>query len=142
MDGRVKNFFTSRHNRLLVAILGLLVVVLIVIIPTVDVRNWQDADESASNGASANASKAFQYAVIRSNFADPCLIKVNDTYYAFATRPIDNVSLHVPIASATNLSRWTLHEGYDAMPTLPRWAKQTSDTAVWAPQVVQRVRYL
>lgn len=141
MSGRVRTFFASRLNRILVTILILLIVALVVVIPTVDVRDWQDTNESVTTSASADASDASLYAAIRSNFADPCLIKVDGTYYAFATRPIDNVTLHVPVASATNLSRWALHEGYDAMPTLPGWAKQTGDTAVWAPHVVRRVRY-
>jgi hypothetical protein len=78
-----------------------------------------------------------EFAVIKSNFADPCLLSVDGMFYAFATRP--DPALHVQVASAKDISDWTLHEGYDAMPTLPRWALQEGDAAVWAPQVVQRV---
>ncbi|KAJ9609947.1 hypothetical protein H2200_006277 [Cladophialophora chaetospira] len=77
-----------------------------------------------------------EYAVIKSNFADPCLLSVDEMFYAFATR--SDPSLHVQVASAKDISDWTLHEGYDAMPTLPRWAVQEGDAAVWAPEVVQR----
>lgn len=91
------------------------------------------------SGPTTRTASTSEYAVIQSNFADPCLISVDGVFYAFATRP--NPSLHVQVASAKDISDWTLHEGYDAMPMLPKWALQEGDAAVWAPEVVQRVSY-
>jgi hypothetical protein len=86
---------------------------------------------------SRHTASPYEYAVINSNFADPCLLNVDGMFYAFATRA--NPSLHIQVASAKEISDWTLHEGYDAMPSLPKWALQNGDAAVWAPEVVQRV---
>ena len=98
---------------------------------------------SASNSSTGSSDLA-RYAVIPENFPDPCLI--NDwegKWYAFATRT--NNLVHVQVASAPqdNISEWTLHEGYDALPTLGAWAAtQLTDSAVWAPYVVNTVSLL
>jgi hypothetical protein len=75
------------------------------------------------------------------NFPDPGLIQHNDIWYAYGTNPKKRNpdSIHVPVATSTDFVNWTLHEGYDAMPTLGTWEKKVNH---WAPDVIQRVRIL
>ncbi|KAI1614483.1 glycosyl hydrolase [Exophiala viscosa] len=124
---RLSIFVTDRSRAAFLRGAGIVVFVLLVLLTIIAIPH------SASNVKTASPS---EYAVIPSNFADPCLLSVDGMFYAFATRP--NPSLHVQVASAKDISDWTLHEGYDAMPTLPKWALQEGDAAVWAPEVVQR----
>lgn len=72
------------------------------------------------------------------NFPDPGLIQHNGTWYAYGTNPRKKnlSSIHVPVATSTDFVNWTLHEGYDAMPTLGAWEKNVNH---WAPDVIQRV---
>ena len=72
------------------------------------------------------------------NFPDPGLIQHNGTWYAFGTNPKKNDpdTIHVPVATSTNFVNWTLHDGYDAMPTIGNWEKEVNH---WAPDVIQRV---
>ncbi|KAJ5649872.1 Glycoside hydrolase family 43 [Penicillium longicatenatum] len=71
------------------------------------------------------------------DFPDPGLIQHNGTWYAFATNPRkgDPDTIHVPVATSTNFIYWTLHEGYDAMPTVGQWQKKVN---TWAPDLIQR----
>lgn len=125
---RLSICITDRSRAAFVRGTGIAVLLLIVLFTVIAIPS------SSSNVEKVSAS---EYAIVKSNFADPCLLSVDGVFYAFATRP--NPSLHVQVASAKDISDWTLHEGYDAMPTLPRWALQEGDAAVWAPEVVQRV---
>lgn len=72
------------------------------------------------------------------NFPDPGLIQHNGTWYAYGTNPKKRNpgSIHVPVATSTDFVNWTLHEDYDAMPTLGAWEKKVNH---WAPDVIQRV---
>jgi hypothetical protein len=72
------------------------------------------------------------------NFPDPGLLNHNGTWYAYGTNPHkhDPLSIHVPVATSTDFVNWTLHEGYDAMPTLGDWEVAVNH---WAPDVIQRV---
>lgn len=72
------------------------------------------------------------------NFPDPGLIQHNGTWYAYGTNPKKRNpgSIHVPVATSTDFVNWTLHEDYDAMPTLGAWEKKANH---WAPDVIQRV---
>ena len=71
--------------------------------------------------------------VITANFPDPAFIKVNGTYYAFAT---NNGVQNIQIATSPDFGTWTV-TGSDALPTLPSWATTGN---VWAPDVTQIVR--
>lgn len=131
-------FFQRRRNRIVIGITGIIIIILVILIPVLQQLYFKPKREAeAPIKAAAEAST---YAVVKANFPDPCLIEVNGAFYAFATRSLSNVSLNIQAASATeSISRWTLHEGYDALPKLPPWVKSSSDSGVWAPQVVQRV---
>jgi beta-xylosidase len=69
------------------------------------------------------------FAVYGGDFADPCLIRVNDSYYAYATNA---GAVNVQVMVSVDLSRWQRLD--DALPVLPSWA-QRGDT--WAPAVIQ-----
>ncbi|KAF1353428.1 glycosyl hydrolase [Delphinella strobiligena] len=75
---------------------------------------------------------------ITTDFADPSIFHDKDgTWYAFATQSIyDNTNIHVQIASSSDWSSWTLHQGQDALPNLPSWVN-SSDPKVWAPDINQ-----
>ncbi|KAF2085715.1 glycoside hydrolase family 43 protein [Saccharata proteae CBS 121410] len=73
--------------------------------------------------------------VISSNFPDPSIIKVGDTWYAFGTNVDDNAAPHVQIATSTDFNSWTL-TGDDALPNVPGWV-YGDEPAIWAPDVIQ-----
>ncbi|QDS75065.1 hypothetical protein FKW77_006674 [Venturia effusa] len=71
---------------------------------------------------------------IGSDFPDPSIIQVGDTWYSFAT---NSSGVNVGLASTQSVQgSWTRKAGYDALPTLPAWASKTKPD-VWAPDVVQ-----
>ena len=61
------------------------------------------------------------------DFADPDVIHVGSTYYAYAT---NSVGGNIQIIESTNLSHWTA--AGNALPQLPSWAKANY---TWAPSV-------
>ena len=71
-----------------------------------------------------------QNPVITSNFPDPFLLKVDDTWYAYAT---NSNGRNVQVATSTNLVSWEI--GRDALPGLPSWVN-LSRPDVWAPEVL------
>jgi beta-xylosidase len=74
--------------------------------------------------------------VIDANFADPCVVQTSDGYYAFAT---SGNGVNVQVASSSDFSTWNLMSGTDALPgPFPSWV--ASSPAIWAPDVIQRVR--
>jgi beta-xylosidase len=73
------------------------------------------------------AGPTFANPVIRENFADPHLIEVDGTWYAYAT---NSSSKNVPVSKSSDLVKWSV--SVDAMPALAPWVK-TGNT--WAPEV-------
>ncbi|GAA1608946.1 family 43 glycosylhydrolase [Actinoplanes couchii] len=77
--------------------------------------------------------------VIDQNFADPDVLKVGRTYYAYAT---NSDGRNIKWATSTDLVSWTV-QGGDALPTLGAWADPSwsfppggpGDHGVWAPEV-------
>lgn len=72
--------------------------------------------------------------VIQSNFPDPAVIQVGSTYYAFAT---NSGGHHIPYATSSDFSSWAVAAG-DALPSVGAWSNGNN---VWAPDVIQVVRY-
>jgi len=71
----------------------------------------------------------FTNPVYQSNFPDPGVIRVADTYYAYGTNgPHGNI----PLLSSPDLVHWTEHG--DALPSVGSWA-ETGNT--WAPEAVR-----
>jgi beta-xylosidase len=73
--------------------------------------------------------------VIRTNFQDPSLFQHNGTWYAFAGANGNPPNINVQMATSPDFSKWTVVEGYDAMPTLAPWA--TVPGHLWSPDVNQ-----
>ncbi|MCJ1309370.1 hypothetical protein MMC25_003029 [Agyrium rufum] len=89
-----------------------------------------------SPGKSRPPVQTIQGPVIDSNFADPCMIKVNDKYHAFATNKYKNPTpdnINIQYATSPNFKSWTL-QPTDALPDVGDWARMGF---IWAPDVVQ-----
>ncbi|MCJ1286442.1 hypothetical protein MMC26_005787 [Xylographa opegraphella] len=67
---------------------------------------------------------------ITSNFPDPAIITVGNTYYAFAT---GSGGLNIPIATSSDGSTWT-NTNTDALPRAGSWSNGQN---IWAPDVVR-----
>lgn len=66
-------------------------------------------------------------------FADPSIIKVGDTYYAYATNTKEYI---VPIATSPDFENWTVLQK-SALPKVGAWAATGVNQSVWAPDVIQ-----
>ena len=99
-------------------------------------------DPQPSGGAqdaldSSSASRALNGPVTQGMFADPAVMKVDNTYYAYAT----NVgNKRVPIATSRNFKDWEITD-QDALPgPLPAWVDQGEGQSLWGPDVYQPAR--
>lgn len=80
----------------------------------------------------------FDNPVIETDFPDPGLLRVGETYYAYATgdprvdpnEPGDT-GTHIQVATSSDLVNWS--EPAEALPELPEW----SLGLIWAPEVWQ-----
>ena len=70
----------------------------------------------ADTAAPASATPAF---AIDQDFPDPDVLRVGDTYYAYAT---NNPAANLQYATSTDLETWQ-PAGEDAFPDLPAWAE-------------------
>ena len=68
--------------------------------------------------------------VLEQNFPDPDVLRVGDTYYAYATQANDG-SVNVQMATSNDLQTWRA-EVMDPLPELPTWA---TNGRTWAPDV-------
>ncbi|KAJ5913317.1 Glycoside hydrolase family 43 [Penicillium tannophilum] len=124
-----------------VGFFGLAIIVLVIALPIVLTRNndypdmWKPTGSNHDDTSYVIEENAPIWAI--HDFPDPGLIQHNGTWYAFATNPKkgDPNTIHVPVATSTNFINWTLHEGYDAMPTVGQWQKKIN---TWAPDLIQR----
>jgi beta-xylosidase len=91
---------------------------------------------AAAVNATIRAPLASRTPSLESDFSDPSLIQVNETWYSFAS---ERNGVRVQIASSQNFDQWSILNGVDALPKLPPWVKQDQPD-VWAPDVVQIVR--
>lgn len=145
-----KSFFSRPWTRRDIAILGslgflgLVLIALIIALPIFLIRSeksedggeWQPYRQKHNDPSYGIAENKPIWALW--DFPDPGLLKHNGTWYAFGTNPRKNDpdTIHVPVATSTNFVSWTLHEGYDAMPTIGGWERKVNH---WAPDVIQRV---
>ena len=79
---------------------------------------------------------------ITANFPDPSIIKVNGTWYAFATHT-RGTDLKIQVARSTNFEDWSIVKNadgsqFDALPVLPAWVRM-ANYLTWAPDVSQLV---
>ena len=74
--------------------------------------------------------QTFTNPVLRNDFADPFILRVGDTFYAYAT----NVSgRNIQVSRSQDLVNWDIPS--EALPGLPRWAR-LGGSLVWAPEVL------
>lgn len=74
--------------------------------------------------------------VISSNFQDPCVIQVGNTWYAYSG-PNGNPDVNVQVATSSDFSNWSVQGGVDVLPDPGSWA--ASPPHVWAPDVNELV---
>jgi beta-xylosidase len=89
------------------------------------------AAPTSAPAAPTPAADTFQNPVLRADFPDPGLLRVGDTFYAYATNAVGK---NVQVARSSDLVTWETLP--DALPALPRWA-QLGGSLVWAPEVMQ-----
>lgn len=99
--------------------------------PTVTAVATNAPTSSAPTSTLPPPDGTFQNPVFRQDFADPAILRVGDTYYAYATNASGR---NVTAARSTDLVNWELLP--DAMPALPKWAKLTGGLT-WAPEVIE-----
>ncbi len=134
-SSRLKSLFRSKITTCLLLTFIALLITFGIVLGLVTIPNFE-------HGPSPSAtSTASQYAVIKENFPDPCLIQPGliGSYYAFATR---NSKVNVQVASTpfAGISEWIYHDGHDALPYPGRWAAtHLQDVQVWAPSVVEKL---
>lgn len=74
--------------------------------------------------------------------ADPCVIKVDGTYYAFATNHHNNPN--VPVGQSQSLqSEWAFDNETEALPSAGNWTlpQDQDGPGVWGPDVNQLVSW-
>ncbi len=86
------------------------------------------ATDTLSNSSQAvSRSVSYSNPVIPSDFPDPFVLRVNDTYYVYAT---NSGGANIQIAVSKDLANWESLS--DAMPQLPGWV---TGGFTWAPEV-------
>lgn len=140
--------FTRRRIIILAGLVFLILAVLVLVItlPIVLTRAHKHKDPGDVYKLYPTQHEDPSYRIIENkpvyaihNFPDPGLLNHNGTWYAYGTNPHkhDPQSVHIPVATSTDFVNWTLHEGYDAMPTIGNWEMAVNH---WAPDVIERVR--
>jgi arabinan endo-1,5-alpha-L-arabinosidase len=84
---------------------------------------------AAASATPTLAPGTFRNPVLDADFPDPDVLKVEDTYYAYAT---NTGAANILVAASNDLVTWTVQG--DALPALPGWAVQDFGYA-WAPDV-------
>ena len=79
----------------------------------------------------AAAPRQFTNPVLPGNFADPHVLKVGDTWYAYAT---GDLVANLQVARSADLVRWERLD--DALPELPEWSVLQKGLT-WAPEVAK-----
>ncbi|MDQ3930022.1 MAG: family 43 glycosylhydrolase [Chloroflexota bacterium] len=86
------------------------------------------ADTPTSGGAGG---ATFTNPVLKGDFADPFVLRVDGTYYGFATNAAGK---NIQMSRSTDLVKWQL--SVDALPATGPWAK-LGGSLVWAPEVMK-----
>ncbi len=86
---------------------------------------------SVPSVAASLAASQFQNPVIDRNYADPFVLRVDDTYYAFAT---GDLTYNIQVSTSDDLVTWTPRR--EALRNLPIW-QPSAKGLTWAPEVVE-----
>jgi beta-xylosidase len=100
---------------------------------SVDASMPHDAADDVGREASLDASDAtYVNPVVAHDFPDPFVLRVDQSYYAFATNAFGS---NIQVATSSDLATWT--DLPDALPNLPSWAAANAGLT-WAPSVLAR----
>lgn len=91
----------------------------------------QSQPSSSTGSSTSSMAGKFKNPVISSDFADPSILRVGKSYYAYAT---NGHGVNIQAAQSSDLVHWDILP--EAMPALPTWAK-LGGSFVWAPEVIQ-----
>ncbi|GGF00963.1 glycoside hydrolase family 43 protein [Mycetocola zhadangensis] len=105
----------------------LLAAVAVVLTGTLVLSGCSTGDTSDGETSEAASPAAF---VIAQHFPDPDVLKIGDTYYAYAT---NSLTANVQFATSDDLETWEIADE-DAFPELPAWAEEGR---TWAPDVAE-----
>jgi beta-xylosidase len=102
--------------------------------PVTEPAGSEEAGETSATGTAvtdvpADAGPTYDNPVYHSDFPDPFVLRVDDTYYAYST---SSGSANIPIITSNDLVEWR-YIG-DALPALPPWV--SLGVGVWAPAVL------
>jgi beta-xylosidase len=89
------------------------------------------AGPTGSPATTAAEPRQFTNPVLDGNFADPHVLKVGDTWYAYAT---GDLVVNLQVARSADLVRWQRLD--DALPELPEWSVLQKGLT-WAPEVAR-----
>jgi beta-xylosidase len=82
--------------------------------------------------------RADLYPVITSDFPDPSIIRVQDTWYAFASQSeYDQQDVKVQLAKSTDFNNWEVSVGHDALRKLPPWVRALDPVRFWRGKDLQ-----
>src|SRR5215207_807685 len=90
-----------------------------------------EAGPAGSPATTAAGPRQFTNPVLTGNFADPNVLKVGGTWYAYAT---GDLIVNLQVARSADLVRWERLD--DALPELPEWSVLQKGLT-WAPEVAQ-----
>jgi beta-xylosidase len=90
-----------------------------------------EAGPAGSPTTTAAGPRQFTNPVLDGNFADPAVLKVGDTWYAYAT---GDLVVNLQVARSSDLVRWERLD--DALPELPEWSVLQKGLT-WAPEVAK-----
>lgn len=86
----------------------------------------------APTGTATLSGPTFTNPVYKSDFPDPYVLRVGDTYYAYGTT--NGSTVNIRVIKSNDLVNW--ESLGDALPALPKWSVLSSGYT-WAPGVVQ-----
>src|SRR5215213_10975584 len=90
-----------------------------------------EAGPAGSPATTAAGPRQFTNPVLDGNFADPAVLKVGDTWYAYAT---GDLVVNLQVARSSDLVHWERLD--DALPELPEWSALQKGLT-WAPEVAE-----
>ena len=98
------------------------------------------ATAQTPNYSNGNANTNPTGPLLIKSWADPSIIKVNNTFYSYATNHYKGGNtINVPVASFVDFkSGWHVIDRLDALPFAGTWTKQPN-AQVWAPDINQLV---
>lgn len=100
--------------------------------------NKNSAPQATPPQPSPPSNNSIDGPAVDSNFADPAYIRINDTFWAFATNKFvkgpSMGQVNIQVAKSADFESWELLDGQDALPTVGAWS---AGFQVWAPDVVR-----